>query len=393
MKRKLKCGILLLTAIVMALSSFGAMTAFAEGDDEVELVTKEFKCSFAENEEGDDLGSATDLSELFTITAIAGGTALINGNKQGELKMYSQIVIMDSEVDDIVKNGYSFQIDFDSADSACSAMYIRAIDPGAYSLKNDKLGGNPTNFFFYEWDWYNEFNGSGKSVVDGSNLTSSTGGSGVKVFLTADKINVGIKTRMEDGFKVATQVVSFDLPENFKKDGLNTFKYDDDNKGKMDISVNGALLCTVEYGGEPGAYPDGDEGDCEVLYYKNAAIKGADGTELMKIDNARIAAETPLIALGNRDMSNNQRPADVVLFDNLILTWKEAKPVATPTPEITQKPETSATPDAKPTNAPAATEPSKADEGSSSTPIIIVGICAGVVVIAVVAIIIVKKRK
>lgn len=377
--KSVKKGIVFFTALMFVISCFPNFTALAD-DGETEIIMREFKCSFEENTSGDEIAE-TDLFDYFVIEGAADGTNLVNSDLNGEMKSYTQIYINEETAEEYFARAYTFQVDFNSTKTPASAIFIRSIDPTLYSVTNPKNSGVQQVFNFFEWDWYAE-NG-------GTNCSSGTGGSGIKVYLTSNKICVSIKTRMEDGLYIGTSAAEFDLPENFNADGLNTFKFDDDGKGKVGIAVNGMALCTVEYGGEPGTYPDGDEGDCDALYYKNAVIKGADGTERLKIDNARISADYSVIALGNRG-------AEKLYFNNLQLTYEEAVPVATPTPEPTPTSEATHTADstAGATQKPASTNDTKGDTSSdSSMTVIIIGACAAAAAIVVIIVVIIKKRK
>mgnify|MGYP002870125573 CR=1 FL=1 len=65
--------------------------------------------------------------------------------------------------------------------------------------------------------------------------------------------------------------------------GFNAFKIDDDGTGKVTVTINGAVLFTLEYtdpgmiAGAPTRYES---------YYRNVKVSGADGAELFSSDSA-----------------------------------------------------------------------------------------------------------
>ncbi|MBO7406416.1 MAG: hypothetical protein J6V14_02205, partial [Clostridia bacterium] len=150
----------------------------------------------------------------------------------------------------------------------------------------------------------------------------------------------------------------------------------------------------VEYGGEPGTYPDGDEGDSDVMYYKHSVIKDAAGTQLMELDNARISADYSAVGVGNLGENTTQ-------LDNIKLTYLAKKKAATPTPTQapTPKPtEKAAEPTenagdkatAAPTNNAAVPSEKQQKKGNNYTWLYV---ACGVVAVAAVAIIIVSSAK
>lgn len=389
---------MLICALMLAFALLGnVMVSAEEAPGEPEKITKTFEF----NVSGDDAGyklADTDLFDLFIVDPIeaAGGQAVISDDGNGYLTSFSHIYVDRDTAYDCLADAYTFQIDFyctTTSDSSYSkgALYVRAIDPNSYTITNPMNQGTQQRFDFYEWDWYKE-NG-------GENGSSSTGGSGIKVYQTDSKICICIKTYVEDGLNVVGETAELDFPEGFKTDGMNTYKFVDDGKSKVELFINDILLCTVEYSGEPSAYPDGDDEDSEVLYYKNAVVKDANGAEVLSVDNARLCAEYSTLAIGSRDDSN-------VYFNNILLTYEAdaPKPTTPPTEKPTEAPPGS-TPaggnNANNTSAPSSTKApstasSSADADDGGAPVgLIVGICAGVTVlsIAVIVISIVTKKK
>lgn len=390
----------LLGAFLLVFALTGNVPASAEeASGEPEKVTKTFEFHVSEDDAGWKLAD-TDLFEMFVVDPIeaAGGQAVISDDGNGYITSFSHVYIDRDTAYDCLSEAYTFQIDFYSTtttDTSYSkgALYVRAIDPNSYTITNPMNQGTQQKFDFYEWDWYVE-NG-------GENGSSGTGGSGLKVYQTDSKICICIKTYAEDGLNVVGETAELDFPEGFKPGEMNTYKFVDDGKSKIELFINDVLLCSVEYGGEPSAYPDGDDQDSEVLYYKNAVVKDANGAEVLNVDNARLCAEYSTLAIGSRDDIH-------VYFNNIILAYETdaPKPTTPPTEKPTDEVPSASTPAGSnnasntqahgSTKAPAATNSSSADAEDGGVPEgLIVGICAGVVVlsVAVIVITIVTKKK
>ena len=128
-------------------------------------------------------------------------------------------------------------------------------------------------------------------------------------------------------------------------------------------------------------------------------IRLADGTELLNIDNARIAAEMPIIALGNRNGESH--------FKDFEITY--SAPKKAPTPEPTEAPTQAPTdePAQQPTDKPAdhatqapqkatdkpADDDTKSDGKKFPVVPVVAGVCGAIVVGAVIAIIVSGKKK
>lgn len=392
MRRKQKLLTILVT-LLLVLSLLGTTMAAAEEASESEGTvpnTETFEFKMSDQDYGYKLDEL-DITDLFTVEAAGDGTANVTESGDAELNMFAQAYIPMDAAYDILDKSYTFQVDFYSTAASSGAIYVRAIDPQTYTVINP-VWSAPQTFGFFEWDYYAEAGGSG---------ASGTGGSGIKVYHTSDKIGVELKLYVEDGLNVVGKAVEFDAPEGFKPGSMNTYKIVDDGTSKVEIYVNDILVCTVEYGGEPAPYPDGDDGDVELLYYKNAVVKSADGTEVLSVDNARICAEYSTLAIGTRGLPS--------YFNNLILTYetddssKNEQPPATEQPDVTETEKPDVNTPAPATNTPSAstaapnnsTQTADADStDDGGAPIaLIAGICAVVAVAAVVVIVVALKKK
>ena len=257
---------------------------------------------------------------------------------------------------------------------------------------------------FYEWDFYGE-NG-------GTHGTSGMGSSGIliqplmKEGTTNGVIRVVFKTHEEDGLNVGNQGYEFDSPVPVNE--FFTLKASE-RDNVITITVNGELLCTVEFSDE-GTYADdlfhGQEASYRDTYYKSAKIKGADGTELFSEDTCRIAKDGRF-ALASRngsfDVDNikidfiydeeetTEAPTEAPTDPETEAPTDESTDGATevPTTEATDAPAevTTAAP-AEETTAPAEgdTEPEKSGCGSS------IGISAAMLLTALAAAFVQKKH-
>ena len=302
----------LCAAMLLTLS---AVPFQAEEADEYEEKTISYTF---DGEEGSQL-EESELADTFVMQIVrgAGGEGTVTEEGTVDLTKYAGFFTDIDVAYDYFAGAYTFSLDYDFS---CSS---------------------PEAFDMYEWDWYGENGGKGQGI-------SSIGGSGIRVFLNKQNsaIGVSVKTRVEDGLFVHSQGVEFAYPEGFNASGMNNYKFEDDGKSSVKVYVNNALLATVEYGGEPGMYPDGDEGDSDIMYYKHAVIKDAEGTQLLELDNARISADYSAVGIGNRG-------ENTTTIDNVTLKYMQKKKAATPVP--TQAP--TAEPTEKPTEkAPDATQ-------------------------------------
>ena len=382
-------AMLLCVSLVIALA---VLPASAEEAEEYEEKTISYTF---EGDEGANIeDSALADTFIMQIVRAAGGDGIVNDDGVAELSKYAGFYTDTDIAYDYFAGAYTFSLDYDFTCSSptLGGIFVRMTDPSAYKVTNPKNAGTQQAFDMYEWDWYGENGGKGQGI-------SSIGGSGIRVFLNKSNstIGVSVKTRVEDGLFVHSQGVEFAYPEGFDSKGMNNYKFEDDGKGLVKVYINEVLLATVEYGGERGTYPDGDEGDSDVVYYKHAVIKDSEGTQLMELDNARISAEYAAVGVGNRGENTTK-------LDNVKLTYMQKKKAATPVPteaptaEPTEKPtEKAADPTDnsgdKATAAPTdnSKDPSKDQKkGGNYTWLYVV---CGVVAVAAVAIIIVSVAK
>jgi len=379
-------------AFALILSVLPGQLAFAEAETEYEEKTYSF--STKDEDEETDL-SMTALGEYFTCQA-ATGDSLVTTAADGVAiaDKYAQLYTGIDAADEFFSNPYAVTVNFTSTSNADAGVYVRSIDPTLIQINNQKLGSTHA-IWFYEWDWYAEHGGT--------QGPSSTGGSGVKVSFSGNNVIIGVKCAPEDGSGVMSRSVTFAAPEGFDPAALNPIKITDDTKGKIEVYVCDTLIGTVEYGGTPDIYEDTEATvNSEVEYYKQAVIKGADGTEMLTITDARIAVIDPVVAIGNRNGTTK--------FSELTFVYTVAKKTATEEPAPTEEPVVTDAPAA--TDAPADATEAAADatdapadatkdasagddtETKSFNPVpVIIGVCAAVIIAAVVVIILASKKK
>ena len=257
---------------------------------------------------------------------------------------------------------------------------------------------------FYEWDFYSE-NG-------GTHGTSGMGSSGILIQpLLKDGtangvIRITFKTYEEDGLNVGNQGYEFDSPVPVNE--FFTLKASE-RDNVITITVNGAVLCTVEFADE-GTYADdlfhGQEASWRDVYYKSAKIKAPDGTELFSEDTCRIAKEGRFVfatRTGSFDVDNikidfiydeeetTEAPTEAPT-DPETEAPTEA-PTETPTEEVTDKAtdapdETTEAPTEAPTEEPSVSETDAPKGGCGSA----VGMGAVLLLTAMAAAFVQKKQ-
>ena len=374
MKKK---GILLLAVFFVIAMTFSTVATFAE-DITYEKETYSYEYDFSENA---DSISGADLMEIFYYEGLAGGEGYISADSTLVVDGYSQLYVREEVAKTDFTGAYTYTFDFKSTANPDAAIFIRGINPFTYTCANPKNNTDSQVFNYYEWDWYTE-NG-GKSGA------SASGGSGIKIFEQSSAIGITIKTYVEDGLKIVGKTTTLDLPEGYKAGQLNKYMIDDNGQGMIKITINEVALCTIEYSGEPVAYPDGNDGSCPQLYYPSAVVKDAAGNEILSVSNPRINAEYGMLAFGIRGTDR------IVEIDNLKLEYHEFIPVTKPTqdpgttpqtPETTKGPDVTKVPDA--TAAPKVTQEAEQKSGGCGSSVVVAH-----VMLIVGAAVILKKRK
>lgn len=365
----------ILTVILASVMVFSLLCVNAGASGEPELVEKVIKFDFDEEKELTFLESG--ICDYFVVDTPTGDSAEIGEDGIGVLAGFSDIYTNDDTVM-LFENPYEISVDYKSKSNQNAGLYFRAVHPLLYSINNSVLNVD-MNFHFYELDWYAQCGGK---AVDS---TTYTGGSGIKISTVNKYVVIAVKVYAPDSLHTATRSVKIAFPEGKTYKEMINFRVTDNNAGLVSIYVENNLFATVEYGGEPGEYELSDTYEPGTLFfYKHAEIKNAQGEVLLAMDDAKIAAENPIFAIGNRDSTT--------YFNNLAIKYLAEAPKATPTPAPTGEP--TQEPTEEPAQTPAATEAPKAESGSSSNTGLVIGIVAGVVVIAAaVAVILVKKKK
>lgn len=246
-------------------------------------------------------------------------------------------------------------------------------------------------FRLYEWDFHME-----KGGQDGF---SSIGAAGIILSPIEGGIRVSVKTQDDNSTWGISSVY-----HDFTVAGIDWTKFvpiriQDDGKTAA-ISVNGALLATVSMANAGEYESDYDTEIFEYLdyvYYKDVSVKDANGNEVIKTDRARLVSERFFAGAAVRNVAAN--------FRNVALRFETTDATEAPTaaPESpTAAPESTAPAETKtpvPTKAPGKTPTPAANDGAEQddgpNTALIIGICAGVVVLAaaIVAVVIRIRKK
>lgn len=182
-----------------------------------------------------------------------------------------------------VQEPYTFSVDLRTNEPAADWMgiFIRTGDV----------------FNLYEWDYYVE-----KGGTDGS---SSIGGTGIVIYPVTDGIRLAVKTRVDGPWGIGSAYTDIIVEGQPDWKSFTNLRVEDDGS-IVKIYVSNALAATVELS-EKGTYPE-DSGteipeflDC--VYYKNAVVKDAGGTERFRTDSARVVAEDCYLGIGIRTKS------------------------------------------------------------------------------------------
>lgn len=190
--------------------------------------------------------------------------------------------------------GYSEFYSFDPIEGPYTySIDLKLNNPGDVNIFVRAGRNEPEIFPFYEWDWYNE--------KGGKNGTSSTGGPGLIVSLQQDAIRVRIKNMQTDSENEGICSVYYDFPkpEGYDVKKFNNIKFVDDG-AKIEIFFNNVLLATAEMSDKGTYEQDKDHRPVDFTYFKKVVLKDAAGTEVLNVDNARLVAESNLVAFGGR---------------------------------------------------------------------------------------------
>lgn len=346
MKIKAKLVFVLSIFLVIALSNIVAMSATVSTDG-----------SF----EGETDGANINETDEFTYNwglSIINGEGIINeedGNKFLSVTGFSEFYSYEP-----IEAPYTYSID------------IKLDTPGDVNIFVRSGRNEASPFPFYEWDWYVE--------KGGKNGASSTGGPGLIVSLQQDAVRVRIKNMQTDAENERISSVYYDFTgiKDYDFTKFNNIKFVDDGE-KIAIYFNNELLATCEMS-EKGTY-EGDSETVDFMYFKKAVLKNAEGVEVLNLDNARLVAESSLVAFSTRNHP--------FYADNITLSYEvEDTPEPTQTPEATEKP--AATPSK--TNSIATQKPAD-DADNDFNPVWLALIASTSVAVIVVVVIIVRKRK
>lgn len=341
----MKCKWMRTLALCLSLLLLGTAATLLPGAAEL---TVTFEENFDEYE-GDVNASATRLSDFFNVDANAIGDGYVR-------------VEEDKNTGNLYLKNHVF-----------TQVYSKTAIQGSYEFSMTALemqGGHQAGVFFRAplcSCAYYEADGG-----DPDNPTS-TGRSGIWVFVYQDRISVNIKaydsTKPE---KVANLHHSFPLPDGSdygKGIALRIL----DNGTDAQILADDNLICTLQFGEETGNRWSQNGIDRSVGLLKTVTMIGADGTELLTASDTFVSAKESTIGWATR-------VADMRI-DNVRVLTQAAEETTTAAPETATDPETTASQpvtetDSAPvtdgvttTAAPAVTTgPDTAERGSTAEP-------------------------
>ena len=214
-----------------------------------------------------------------------------------------------------VQEPYTFSVDLRTNEPAADWM-------GVFVRTGDV-------FNLYEWDYYVE-----KGGTDG---VSSIGGTGIVIYPVIDGIRLAIKTRVDGPWGIGSAYADIVVEGNPDWKSFTNLKVEDDGS-IVKIYINNTLAATVELS-EKGTYPEDSSTEIaeylDCVYYKNAVVKDASGTERFRVDNARVVAEDCYLGIGVRTKALD--------IDNISIA--KADGTQTQQPDPTAKPTSGQKPD------------------------------------------------
>ena len=271
-------------------------------------------------------------------------------------------------------------------------IFVRGEMPGALQKTNPKNFDIMQVFNYYEWDWYAENGGKGGSGV---------GGSGLSLSFRENGIAFCVKKYAEDSLTVASDTCTVPYPENVTVGELINVKITDDAK-RINFYINDGLAAYAELSEDKTVY---ESDGTNVSYYKNAKIYDPEGGLLLDVENTRLHYNGSQIAISTRFASAFVDDLKIYFGDGAIEAEKNGyTPSGETEAETTQKETDAVTDPAETTDdvtEETVTDTAKETEQtdgktggiSKKAVIIIIAAAVDVVIIAVLAFVILKKRK
>lgn len=288
---------------------------------------------------------------------------------------------------DYIPAEYVFDLDIKpKKDDGMVNIFVRGDMPGALVKLNPKNAGIMQSFTYFEWDWYAENGGRGRSGV---------GGSGAVISLTGAGFTLKIKKYANDGLTIASTQF------NIKTDPVDVNAYNNvkitDTGREIRIYLNGKLGAYIMLSEDTVVY---ESDGTNIEYYKSAEVFDAKGESLGRVEDTRLHYKGSQLALGGRfatffvDNLKLYCGEHAIAYSNGEYTpAEETQPAdTTDTAPVTQAPDSGTDGQTESVG----TDPADgAGRGgmSKKAKIVLIAAIADVVIIAAMAVLIPKKKK
>ncbi len=234
----------------------------------------EYTIDFEDYDEGTDFSQLDDLLEDWSINNATGDhitKVASNGtNKYLEFAPFAQMYLSEG-----ITNKYVYSCDFKAPENQGFGIFFRS---------SDDIGINP----FFEDDQ------SGLGIM-------GLGPAGVYIIPNGKTVKIYVKYYDErkpsdaGGKYLNNKSISFKSPASFTEDFQRVSIADYGTGAK--VFINGALLATLEYSELVDGY---DELLSEYKYYSNVKVYDAEGKQKADVKNALVCADFSVLAVGMR---------------------------------------------------------------------------------------------
>lgn len=259
-------------ALCLALLLLGTAATVLSGAGELSVVFEE---NFDEYE-GDVNASATKLATFFHVDANAIGDGYVrveedpsNGNLYLKNHVFTQVYSKTG-----IRDPYEFAMTvYEMQGGHQAGVFFRA--PACECAYYEGDGGDPDN-------------------------QTSTGRSGIWVFVYRDRISVNIKAfDNSKPAKVANIYHAFPLPEGSDY-GKGIELRIIDNGTDAQIMADGTLVCTLKFSEETGRKWTQNGIDRAIMLFKTVTMLGADGAEILTASDTYVSATESTIGWATR---------------------------------------------------------------------------------------------
>ncbi|UKI12484.1 MAG: hypothetical protein L6V84_07275 [Oscillospiraceae bacterium] len=260
-------------ALCLALLLLGTAATVLPGAAELSVVFEE---NFDEYE-GDVNASATKLATFFHVDANAIGDGYVRVEEDpsnGNLYLKNHVFLRRCTVKTGIRDPYEFAMTvYEMQGGHQAGVFFRA--PACECAYYEGDGGDPDN-------------------------QTSTGRSGIWVFVYRDRISVNIKAfDNSKPAKVANIYHAFPLPEGSDY-GKGIELRIIDNGTDAQIMADGTLVCTLNFSEETGRKWTQNGIDRAIMLFKTVTMLGADGAEILTASDTYVSATESTIGWATR---------------------------------------------------------------------------------------------